>query len=143
MQSHQEIQQCMVPLMTINGDECHGSLPVDTCLGGIRTFPTPEEEASLLGKGDGSSGAPGHAPLQVEICRSVEPDEQTTAPVTSTAHHCHPSLKRHKFWEGIDGNTNNTGQWVSTYLKKDSWLSKWWEEFQPLTHSADGCCNDA
>ena len=76
--------------------------------GGIRTFPTPEEEAALLGKGDGPSGAPGPAPLQAEIPRSIEPAEQTTTLVTFTAPHHHPSLKK-KFWEGIDINPNNTG----------------------------------
>ena len=32
--------------------------------------------------------------------------------------------------------------WVSVYLKEDSWLPKWWEEFQPLPHFADGHCRD-
>ena len=33
--------------------------------------------------------------------------------------------------------------WVSTYLKRDSKLPEWWEEFQPLPNFADGCRRDA
>ena len=106
--------------------------------------PTPEEETTLLGKGDGPSGAPGPAPLQAKVPRFVEPAKWTTTPVTSTAPHHLPSLKRGKSWEVIDINPSNTSQWVKAYLKRDSWLPEWWEECWPLTHSVDGCCcNDA
>ena len=65
------------------------------------------------------------------------------APVTFIAPcHC-PSLKRGKSWVGIDINPNNTSLWVSTYLKRDSWLPEWWEEFRPPPRVADGCHRDA
>ena len=142
MQSCQGAPKCMAQLMTIHGDDVmEASLlrPVEEEAG---CSPIPGEEAALLSEGDWSSGAQGPALIQVEISRSVEPAEQTTTPVTSTAPHHHPSLKE-KSWERIDINPNNTGQWASTYMKNDSWLPEWWEEFQPLTLSADGHCNDA
>ena len=129
--------------MTISGDDVmEVSLlrPVEEESG---PSPTPEEEASLMGEGDGSLGAPGSDHLQVEISRFIEPAKWTTTPVTSTALHCYPSLKREQSWEGIDVNPNNTSQWVCTYLKKDSQFPEWWEEFWPLTHSAWGWCNEA
>ena len=118
----------------------YGSLPVEEEL---RPSPTPEEETALLCEGDGPSGAPGPAPLQAKNPRFIEPVKQTTAPVTSTVPHCHPSLKRGKSWGGIDIDPNNTSQWVNAYLKRNSWIPELWEEFWPLTHSADGSCNEA
>ena len=54
----------MAPLMTINGDDViKASLlsPVEEKLG---PSPTPEEDTTLLGKGDGISGAPGPFPYK-------------------------------------------------------------------------------
>ena len=138
-----ELQQCMAKLMAIYGDDVMEVSLLRQVENESAPSPTPEEETTLLGEGDGPSGAPGPAPQQAKNPRFVEPAEQTTTPVTSTAPHCHPSLKRGKSWEGNDVNPNNTGQWVSIYLKGDSWLLEWWELFQPLTCSVDGCCNDA
>ena len=119
---------------------CYGGLPVEACWGGIRIFLHPRREDHILGEGDGPSGAPDPAPQQAKNPRFVEPAKQTTIPIISTAPYCHPSLKRGKSWEGINVNPNNTSQRVSIYLKKDSQLPEWWEEFQPLIHSADRCC---
>ena len=83
-----------------------------------------------------------HKPIQAEIYRFGEPVKWSTTPVTSTAPHHHLFLKRDNFWEGIDVDLNKIGQWASTYLKKDSWLPEGWEEFLPITDSADRCCND-
>ena len=77
--------------MTINGDNVmEASLlrPVEEESG---SSPTPEEETILFGEGDGPSGVPGPAPLQVEISWFIEPAKQTTAPITPTAPHHHPS----------------------------------------------------
>ena len=95
--------------MTFNGDDVmEASLlrPVEKELGPSLTL---EEETALLGKENGLSGAPGPAPLQADIPRFVEPAKQTTAPVTSTVPHSHPSLKREESWEGIKINPNNSG----------------------------------
>ena len=120
---------------------CYGGLPVEACRGRIRIFPHPRR-GDCLAEGDGPLGAPGTAFQPAENPSFIEPAEQTNAQVTSTApHHC-PSLKRGKVWEGINIDPNNTGQWVSTYLKKGSQLPEWWEEFQPLTCSVDRHCND-
>ena len=119
--------------MTINGDDAmEVSLlrPVDEESG---PSPTPEEEITLLGEGDGPSRAPGPAPSQAKNPRIIGLAAKTTTPVTSTAPYCHPSLKRGKSWKGISINPNNAGQWVSIYLKKNSWLPELWEEFWPLT----------
>ena len=105
--------------------------------------PTPEEEACLSWVRARTSGAPGPAPQQVKSARYTEPAEQTTTPVTFIASHHHPSLKRGKSWQGIDIDPNNSGMWVSGYLKKDSWLPEWWEGFRPLSHVADGYHRDA
>ena len=138
-----EFQQCMAPLMTINGDDIMEASPLRPVEEELGPSPTPEEETTLLAGRDGSSGAHSPAPQQVENLRFIGLAEQTTAPVSSTAPHCCPSLRRGKSWEGININPNNTGLWVSVYLKKDSWLPESWEEFWPLTCSADRHCNDA
>ena len=104
--------------------------------------PTLEQEATLLGGGEGPSRAPGPAPPPVKNPWFVEPDKQTTAPVASTTPCHHPSLKKRKSWDGIDIDPNHTGQWVSTYLKKDNQLPQWWEEIWSLLHIADECCRD-
>ena len=54
-----ELQQCMAHLMTLNGDDVmEFSLlrPAEEELG---PSPTPEEETTLVVKGDGPSGVPG------------------------------------------------------------------------------------
>ena len=87
-------------------------------------WPTPEEETTLLGNGEGPSGASGSSPQQAKNPHLIELAEWAITPVTSTVPHCHPFLKRGKSWEGIDIHPNNTGPWVSAYLKKDSQLSE-------------------
>ena len=80
-----ELQQCMAPLMTLNGDDVvEASLlrPTGKELG---PSPTPEEKTTLLGKEDGSSEKPRPTLRHSEIPRLVEPAEWVTAPVTSTA----------------------------------------------------------
>ena len=70
-----ELQLCMALLMTINrGDVMEASLlaPVEEKSG---LSPTPEEEATLLGEGEGPSNAPAPAPQQVKNPRFVEPDK--------------------------------------------------------------------
>ena len=144
-----ELQQCMTPLMTLNGDD----IVEASLLGLTREEPgpssTPEEEAALLGKEDEPSEVPGSIPRHLEIPRFVEPTEQTTAPVTSTApclmpkSHSHPSWKGKKLWEGITIDPNNLSKWVQAYLERDSRLPEWWKEFHPLVCSADGHCNEA
>ena len=138
-----ELQQCMAPLMTPSGDDVMevSLLRPDEEESG--PSPTPEEEATLLGEGDGLSGVPGPTPQQVEIPRFIEPDEQTTTPVTSTAPCSHPSWKGKKSCKGIDVDPNNSGQCIQTYLERDNRLQEWWEEFFPLVCSMDGNCNDA
>ena len=138
-----ELQQCMALLMAIDGDDVMEASLLGLVEEELGPSPTLEEEAVLLGERDMNSGAPCPAPQQVKSPRFIEPVEWTTTPVTSIAPHCCPSLKRGKSWEGIGITLNNTGLWVSTYLKKDSWLPEWWEEFQPLPHFEDGCHRDA
>ena len=82
--------------MTINGDDVMEASLLRPIEDQSEPSLTPEEEATLLGEGDGPSGAPSIAPLQAEISRFIEPAKWNTFPVTSTAHHCHPSLKREK-----------------------------------------------
>ena len=112
MWSHQRAPTMHGPIDDHQWGWYYGSLLLRPVKEELGPSPTPEEEATPLGEREGPSGAPGPVPLWVEICRSVEPAEQTTAPVTSTAPHHHPSLKRGKFWKGIDINSNNTGQRV-------------------------------
>ena len=122
-----ELQQYMALLMTINRDDVmEASLlrPIEEEAG---PSSTPEEKTTLLGEGNGLTGAPVPAALQAEIPRFIEPAKQTTTPVTSTVPHSHPSLKREESWEGIDVNSNNSGPWVHAYLKRNCWLPGWWE----------------
>ena len=132
----------MSPLMTINGDDVMEASLLRPVKEESGPSPTPEEETTLLGKGNGLSGAQGPAPLQAEIPSFIEPAEQTTAPVTSTVPHSCPSLKTEESWEKIDINPNNSGQWVQAYLERDSQLPEWWEEFCPLVCSTDRHCDD-
>ena len=132
----------MAPLMTLNGDDVMEASLLRSVKEESGHSPTPEEETTLLGEGDGFSGAPGPAPLQGDIPRFVEPAEWITTPVTFTVLHSHPSFKREGSWKGIDVNPNNSGQWVHAYLERDNWLPEWWEEFHPLVCSMDRCCND-
>ena len=132
----------MAPQMTINGDDVMDASLVVLVEEEPGPSPTPEKEATLLGKNTQTSGAPGPASQQVKSTRNVEPAEQTTTPVTFIApHHC-SFLKRWKSWKGIGVDPNNTSMWISAYLKKDSWLPEWWEEFWPLPHFTNGCHRD-
>ena len=92
-----ELQQCMAPLMTLDGDDI-----VEASLLRLNgeepgSSPTPEEEAVLLDEEDEPSEEPGSTPGHVEIPRFVEPAEWTATPVTSTVPclasepHCCPS----------------------------------------------------
>ena len=112
----------MALLININGDDVMEASLLRSVEEESGPSPTLEEETTLLGEGDGLSGAPGSAPLQAEISSFVEPAKQTTAPVTSIAPHSHPSSKRQKSWKGIDIDPNNYGQWVHAYLERDSQL---------------------
>ena len=138
-----ELQQCMVPLMTLNGDDVmEASLlrPADEELG---PSPTPKEETSLMGEGDGPLGVAGPTPRYMEIPRFVEPAEWTTTPITTNVPHSCPSWKGKKSWEGSDVDSNNPSQWIQAYLERGSRLPEWWEEFHPLVHSMDRHCDDA
>ena len=61
-----ELQQCMAPLMTIDRDDVMGSSLLRFVEEESGPSPTPEEEITLLGEGDGLSGAPGPAPQQAK-----------------------------------------------------------------------------
>ena len=141
-----EPQQCITPLMTLNGDNVkeakEASLlrPAEQKLG---SSPIPEEETTLLGEGDGLSWVLGPAPGHVEIPRFVEPAEQTIISIASTVPCSCPSCEEKKLWEGIDVDPNNPRHWVWAYLERDNRLPVWWEEFCPLVHSADRHCDDA
>ena len=95
--------------MTLNGDDVMEASLLRTAEEESGPSPTPEEETTLLGEGDGLSGAPGPASIQAEIPRFVEPAKCTNTPVSSTTPHYCPSLKREKSLEGIDVNPNNSG----------------------------------
>ena len=137
-----ELQQCIAPLMTINGDNVLEASLLRPVEEESEPSPTPEEETALLTRGDELSGAPGPTPQHAKDPKLIELAKQTATPVTATEPHHHPSLRRGKSWEGINVDPSNTSQWVSIYLKKDRWLPECWEEFHPQTHSADRCCND-
>ena len=80
-----ELQQCMTPLMSLNGEgvvEASLLRPTGEELG---PSPTLEEENILLGEGDGPLGVPDHIPRHAEIPRFVELAKHTTDPVSSTA----------------------------------------------------------
>ena len=62
-----ELQQCMAPLVTINGDDVMEASMLRPVGEESGPSPTLEEETTLLGKGNGLSGIPGPAPLQAEI----------------------------------------------------------------------------
>ena len=96
MQSHQGAPTMHGPIDDPQWGWCYGSLPVEAFWGGIRTFPHSRRGDTLLGEGDGLSGTPGPAPLQVKIPRFVEPAKKTTPLVTYTAPHCHTFLNRQK-----------------------------------------------
>ena len=85
-----ELQQCMAPLLALNGDEIVGASLLQSMEGECRTSPTPEEEAALLGdiKPDIQSDvkpnieAP-QVPELLEICEQAQSAEQTIAPTAS------------------------------------------------------------
>ena len=116
-----ELQQCMAPLMTIDGDDVMRP-PCGASGRGNGTFSHPRRRGHPSGKVARTSCTPGPAPQQKKSARYAELAEQTTIPVTFIAPHHHPSLKRAKSWEGINIDSNNTSLWISTYSKKDSQL---------------------
>ena len=61
----------MAPLMTINGDDVMETSLLRLVEEESGPSLTLEEETALLDKENGLSGAPGPAPLQVEIPRFV------------------------------------------------------------------------
>ena len=133
-----ELQQYMALLMTINGDNVMEA----SLLGPVEEEPrppTPKEEATLLGGGARTSGDSSPVPQQGKNARCTELARWTTAPFTFMAPHHSPSLEREKSWKGIDIDPNNTSMWVCAYLKKDSQLLEWWQDFRPLPHIADEC----
>ena len=84
-----------------------GGLPTETNWKGTWTLPTPEEEATLLGKEDEPSEVPGPIPIHSEIPRFLEPVKWTTTPVTSavpclTSKPCScPPRKERSYWKGF------------------------------------------
>ena len=136
-----ELQQCMAPLMTLNGDNIVEASLLRPTREELGSSPSPEEEVVLLGKEDGPLAVPDPTPTHVEIPRFVEPAEQTTAPVPCpVSQPCsHPPWKGRKLWEGIDVGPSISNQWVQAYSKRDDKLPEWWKEFHPLVHSMDGC----
>ena len=48
-EASRELQWCMAPLLALNGDEIVEASLLQSVEGECRTFPMPEEEATLLG----------------------------------------------------------------------------------------------
>ena len=102
-----ELQQCMAPLVVLNGDEIVEASLLRPIEAEHRTFPTPEEEATVLGdiKHEMKCKIGLHpVPEQLEICEQVQPAEQIAAPTASLpsppSQPSHlPSQKVKKPWE--------------------------------------------
>ena len=111
------------PLLKPTGEE-HG------------TSPTPEEEATLLGK---NIEPPQVCSLQeqLEIPRFVEPAKQSSTPSASSPFpmprpSCLPSGKAKKSKQGMKANPNNPGRWVHSYLQSTRMVER--IVISPLLH---------
>ena len=136
-----ELQQCMVPLLVLNGDKIvEASLlrPVD---GECRTSPTPEEEATLLGNINYETKCKIElppVPEQLEICEQVQPAVQIAAPTASlpspASQPSHlPSQKAKKPWERANRmDAVSAAQLVWAYLEENYRVPKWWRVFGSL-----------
>ena len=146
----------MAPLMHLGGDEIVEASLLEPAVEEHRTFPIPEEETTLLGEEPEPPETPKvtSLPEGLEIPEPTEPSEQINAqPMESTeqtdtpsasppaspmpSSSQHPSQKIKKFWQGIEADPNNAGEWDCPYMQKDKQVPNWWKEFRSLLHSND------
>ena len=128
-----ELQQCMAPLLVLNGNKIVEVSLLKSIEGECGTSPMPEEEATLLGNTIPDTETP-QVPEQLEICEQVQPAEQTVAPTASlppppSPPSPLPSLKAKKSQERATRvDAIGATQWVQSYLENYR-VPKWWREF--------------
>ena len=114
--------------MTLKGDDVVGATLLKPSREEYGTSPTPEEEATLLGKVELPQ-----VPKTLEAHELVHPAEQIAAsaaspwcPPSQPSHL--PSQKTKKSQQEIKVGITSAGQWVHAYLEENNRVPKWWRE---------------
>ena len=118
-----ELQRCMAPLMTFNGDDIVEASLLKPTGEEQGTSPTLKEKAALLGKEVKPPEVLGSLQEYQVIPRFVESAEQSTTPSASSSSptsQCSHLLSRKdkKYWQRMEANPKNPGKWVCFYLQE-------------------------
>ena len=132
------------------GRHC-GSLTLGTYGWGMKNLPTPEEEATLLGKELELLEAPVVAASLQEHLETPEPIKSTeqintlstpapSSPTPKPFHHFSWKIKKSQW--GIEANPSLTSKWIQSFIGKKERVPDWWREFQSILYSKDEPCTN-